>query len=329
MHIREPLPSARLMNDFAAIEVLRQHDTPEQPPERAFRFGPHLRCALATFAGRNDCLALPALPEPVLLWIASGAATAELGPADGTGRSILLRQGDICLGATPQAIRLRPLADDEPRLKTLCVHIGLPMLAQAVQSIHRKPLADMALRDAAGRPDDTLASLLDLLYTMLKRPTPCAQFVQGVAQALVAHLVHRHAGIGPAALPGLPPHKLRRSLCTMRAALDEPFNLEHLAQQAELSVCHFSRSFKLATGLSPSRYFVQLRIEEAKRLLCETAHPVIDVALALGYRSPSHFAQVFRKLTGVSPTAYRAGAARPWPNAPGSRHVSPDSGAAR
>lgn len=57
--------------------------------------------------------------------------------------------------------------------------------------------------------------------------------------------------------------------------------------------------------MPPSRYFVQLRIDEAKRLLSETDHSIIDIGMALGYRSPSHFSCVFRQSAGMAPSAYR------------------------
>lgn len=48
-----------------------------------------------------------------------------------------------------------------------------------------------------------------------------------------------------------------------------------------------------------------MKIAEAQRLLRETDKGIVEVSLDLGYSSPSHFAQVFRRLTGVSPSDYR------------------------
>jgi AraC family transcriptional regulator len=48
-----------------------------------------------------------------------------------------------------------------------------------------------------------------------------------------------------------------------------------------------------------------MRMAKARLLLRETSRSVIDVGLAVGYDSPSHFAQVFRREVGVSPTEYR------------------------
>ena len=81
--------------------------------------------------------------------------------------------------------------------------------------------------------------------------------------------------------------------------------MEALARQAGLSAFHFSRVFKEATGMSPSRYFVHLRMQKAHRLLSDTGYSIIDIALELGYRSPSHFSSVFRQVSGTTPSVYR------------------------
>jgi len=58
-------------------------------------------------------------------------------------------------------------------------------------------------------------------------------------------------------------------------------------------------------GASPSHYHINLRMDEAKRLLRETKKSVVETALDVGYANPSHFAQLFRKETGLSPSDYR------------------------
>jgi AraC family transcriptional regulator len=105
--------------------------------------------------------------------------------------------------------------------------------------------------------------------------------------------------------PSLPGHKLRQLTDWMSEHAAEDFNLAQLAAQAGLSKFHFQRLFKAATGVSPSRYHIDLRMEEARRLLRETRMSVLDVALEVGYTDPSHFAHLFRRETGLSPSEYR------------------------
>jgi len=68
-----------------------------------------------------------------------------------------------------------------------------------------------------------------------------------------------------------------------------------------LSKFHFHRLFQESVCVSPSRYHMNLRMDEAKRLLRETMKSVASVALDAGYANPSHFAQLFRRETAFPP----------------------------
>src|SRR5260370_42468132 len=72
-----------------------------------------------------------------------------------------------------------------------------------------------------------------------------------------------------------------------------------------MSEFHFSRLFKRTTGLTPSQYFIHLRMEKARRLLRETNQSVTEIGLDVGYTSPSPLAQIFRRDVGISPSEYR------------------------
>jgi AraC family transcriptional regulator len=103
-----------------------------------------------------------------------------------------------------------------------------------------------------------LRGLFEALYLSLNAPQrPSQDFVQGLAQAMASHLVRHYesARQGRTAIRGgLPAHKLHRIIDAMRANLAEPFELAFYADMAGLSVFHFSRVFKQATGVTPSAY---------------------------------------------------------------------------
>ena len=105
--------------------------------------------------------------------------------------------------------------------------------------------------------------------------------------------------------PSLPGYKLRQITDWLAEHVAEEFNLDRLAAQAGLSKFYFNRLFKSAMGVSPSRCQINLRMDKAKRLLRETKKSVVDVALDVGYANPSHFAQLFRRETGLAPSDYR------------------------
>jgi AraC family transcriptional regulator len=63
--------------------------------------------------------------------------------------------------------------------------------------------------------------------------------------------------------------------------------------------------FRKSTGESPHQFLLRQRIERAKEMLREAEMPVLDVAVACGFKTQQHFARVFRQICGASPTAYR------------------------
>jgi AraC family transcriptional regulator len=86
--------------------------------------------------------------------------------------------------------------------------------------------------------------------------------------------------------------------------LDEHIPLPTLAGLARLSPYHFSRAFKQSFGVPPHRYHIQRRIERAKLLLAKSAMSVTEVGVATGFSETSSFTSTFRRLTGITPSAY-------------------------
>lgn len=67
----------------------------------------------------------------------------------------------------------------------------------------------------------------------------------------------------------------------------------------------FKRRFTKATGYPPLDYVQHLRVEEAKRRLERTDAPVDEIGWAVGYEDPAFFRRLFKRLTGITPSAYR------------------------
>ena len=85
----------------------------------------------------------------------------------------------------------------------------------------------------------------------------------------------------------------------------QPLTLEMAAAHVHLSPAYFSTVFKQSCGTSFSEYLNLIRIEESKRLLGSTDYPILDIAIAVGYRDQSYFSKVFKKYTGMTPGQYR------------------------
>ena len=91
------------------------------------------------------------------------------------------------------------------------------------------------------------------------------------------------------------------------ANLHRSISLGELAQIAYMSQFHFSRRFRLVTGVTPMQYLALRRIEKAQEMLRETELPIADVAAACGYCSQSHMCTSFKEMTGNTPLRYRNG----------------------
>jgi transcriptional regulator GlxA family with amidase domain len=125
----------------------------------------------------------------------------------------------------------------------------------------------------------------------------------GIAQSLAVHLVRTYADETTQEYKGgLTGFRLRKVTDLMVTHLEAEFSLIRLAREADMSEFHFSRAFKRTTGLTPCQYFIDLRLEKARRLLRETNRSIIKIGLDVGYTSPSHFAQIFRREVGISPS---------------------------
>ncbi len=96
-----------------------------------------------------------------------------------------------------------------------------------------------------------------------------------------------------------------KSIFYMRKHLKEKLTLEDLAQQANLSVAHYSMLFKQKTGHSPLNYLIQLKIQNACRLLDHTHLNIKEIAQQVGYDDPYYFSRIFKKIMNISPKEYR------------------------
>lgn len=87
----------------------------------------------------------------------------------------------------------------------------------------------------------------------------------------------------------------------MEANTEEPLTIEQIAHHVGLSRRHLERLFREHLGCVPSAYYLRVRVTKAQHLLCQTTQPIMDVAMACGFASPSHFSKVYKDVFGHSP----------------------------
>jgi len=116
----------------------------------------------------------------------------------------------------------------------------------------------------------------------------------------------RDTRLPPVVVGGLAESKVRRVTAFIENNLHRELRLEELAAVTHMSPYHFARLFKRATGVSPHRFVVRRRIDAATALLTESTSSISSIARAVGFRTASHFATTVRRITGMTPSAYRA-----------------------
>ena len=92
----------------------------------------------------------------------------------------------------------------------------------------------------------------------------------------------------------------------IHAHLAEDLSVDELAAAVALPVDRFARTFRTATGRAPYAFVLEQRVTRARSLL-RTTLSLAEVAHTVGFSSQSHFTTAFRKLTGLTPDAYRRG----------------------
>lgn len=100
------------------------------------------------------------------------------------------------------------------------------------------------------------------------------------------------------------PENLRRAVCFIEKNLSSPISLEAIAREACVSKYHFCRVFRRHLKMSPMTFVTHMRMERAKKLLGKSMS-VSAVALKSGFNDLSSFIQHFKRVTGLTPTAYR------------------------
>ncbi|MGK9234062.1 AraC family transcriptional regulator [Inquilinus limosus] len=193
--------------------------------------------------------------------------------------------------------------------------LSYAMLSDARLQAFAAPLTRgrrIELAPRLGEPDPVGAHILRALSREATHPDPSRRlFVEQALDLLCTHLLRTHSTLGqaPAPLPrrGLPQWQVRRVTAYMSERLDQTIGLDELAALTSLSRSHFCTAFRHATGRTPHEWLTGLRVEQARQLLRDPRIRITDIALAVGYQTPSAFTAAFRRETGSTPSEYRRG----------------------
>jgi AraC family transcriptional regulator len=248
----------------------------------------------------------------LLVLVVDGSLTIEAKAPRGWRRA-RYRSGSMGATAPGASSTLRwHAAESEPH-RSLQLLVSGQLLHETADAVGR-PTAASQLPDALTF-DDPVVRMTSraLAVALLERSDEL--YADSLTQALALHLVigrwlGRRRATPPEVDGGIDQGTLRRVLDYMDSHLDREIALADLADIACFSKYHFLRLFTEATGMTPHRYLVMLRMQRAARLLCTTRRPVYGIAATCGYTSHGQFTKAFRRHFGMTPTQMRRDAQR-------------------
>ncbi len=231
------------------------------------------RCALGEFRNLSQCLKTAARHEKIIGGLWNGAIPlAHAGLLDS------------------QRCALHP--DN---------HAFLQEQFPRVQLSDQAMVVDPARLTSAG-PNSALAMMLALIE-QLQGP----DIVRAIREILSCDRANESSDpslVQPQDDPNLP-EPLRDLLQLMRSNIEEPLNVDELATCIGLSRRRIERLFQTHLDASPSRYYLELRITQARRLLLQGNDSIATIAAACGFLSSTHFSHCFKDYFGASPSQAR------------------------
>jgi AraC family transcriptional regulator len=166
-----------------------------------------------------------------------------------------------------------------------------------------------ALGSAADASRDLILEWLGRSLLEANRVDGCSGrlYVDSLSMAIVARLrsiSRRSMPGGQTKVRGLPRWRLKRAIDYVESHLAEPISLAELALATGLTRMHFAAEFRAATGLRPHEFLLRRRIERSQEMLTATDMTLVNIALAVGFQTQSHYSSVFKRFVGQPPRAW-------------------------
>lgn len=134
-------------------------------------------------------------------------------------------------------------------------------------------------------------------------------FIEGKVMEILAHLLNQNQDRYPLhtkdAVQPQEVEKVQKAADIMRLSHDKFKNLESIAKSVGMCRSRFHKCFSLVYGMSPFEYLRNFRMETAKSFMASGDMSITEIAYGVGYSSLSHFAKIFKKYEGVSPSEFK------------------------
>ncbi|MGA5539925.1 helix-turn-helix domain-containing protein [Mycolicibacterium nivoides] len=175
-------------------------------------------------------------------------------------------------------------------------------------AIPRRVIGDTALLPRIKYRDLLMHHLVEEIYSVADRDDAIARLLtDSVAETMRLLISDKYAEAPPKAREHRALDTATRTMLVehLNDSLDSEIHLDALAQLTGMPVQGFIGAFRRAFHTTPYQFLLDLRIERAKTLLLTTLQSVAEIGASVGFSTPSHFANAFRRRVGISPSEYR------------------------
>jgi AraC-like DNA-binding protein len=212
----------------------------------------------------------------------------------------------FCPVNIPLSMHIKHASVERPVI-VLSMKLNLAMIREILAQIPSKTPTANAHLGIKWPLGDAIMAAFDRLIRLLDYPNDIEFLASLIQQEIYYRLLSAEQGnkLRQLVVDGSHTHRIAQATDWIKSHLNEPIMVESLASRCGMSVSGFHQHFKEITQLSPLQYQKSLRLMEAKRLIKiqgQGAH-ISQIAMQVGYESPSQFSREYKRLFGVSPSS--------------------------
>lgn len=210
----------------------------------------------------------------------------------------------FCPVNIPLSMHVKHASVDNPVI-VLSMKLDLAMIREVLAKI--PPIQNKEERQLGikWQLDNTILAAFERLINLLDYPNDIKFLSELIQQEIYYRLLSAQQGnkLRQLVVNGSHTHRIAQATDWLKAHLNESIIIEELASKCGMSVSGFHQHFKEITQLSPLQYQKSLRLMKARQLIQLGEAQVSQIAMQVGYESPSQFSREYKRLFGVSPSS--------------------------
>ncbi|WP_201501212.1 MULTISPECIES: AraC family transcriptional regulator [Psychrobacter] len=210
----------------------------------------------------------------------------------------------FCPVNIPISMHIKHATVEKPVI-VLSMKLNLALIREVMAQIPPRKNADYEHLGIKWPLEDTILTAFERLIDLLNYPNDIDFLSSLIQQEIYYRLLSAQQGhkLRQLVVNGSHTHRIAQATDWLKAHLEEPVIIEDLASRCGMSVSGFHQHFKEITQLSPLQYQKSLRLMKARQLIQLGEAQVSQIAMQVGYESPSQFSREYKRLFGVSPSS--------------------------